>query len=232
MISIGTVFADATQLYRLLWRRSVPIAAVVFAVIQVASVLAQRSRGGGPALAILVLEIVGAVFVQGMLVEAVRSVHEGKPTPSLRGLYERIGSVFPTLMLGGLIYAFSVACGLLLFIVPGLILTARWCLFAPFVVLEGMSGREARARSWAVVRGHTGRVLLVIIAVMIFVAVPGVLLQVGFGSGSLASNLLGFGWAVFAAPFEAHVLTTVYYRLTDPERPLVHPSALAAGSVA
>ena len=43
MISIGTVFADATQLYRLLWRRSLPIAAVVFAVIQVASVLAQRS---------------------------------------------------------------------------------------------------------------------------------------------------------------------------------------------
>ena len=49
MISIGTVFADATQLYRLLWRRSVPVAAVVFAVIQVASVLAQRSRGGVPA---------------------------------------------------------------------------------------------------------------------------------------------------------------------------------------
>ena len=232
MISIGTVFADATQLYRLLWRRSVPVAAAVFAIIQVASALAQRSQGRGPALAILVLEIIGAVFVQGMLVEAVRSVHEGKPTPSLRGLYERIGTVFPTLMLGGLVYAFSVAAGLLLFIIPGLILTARWCLFAPFVVLEGMSGREARARSWTVVRGRTGRVLLVIGAVMLFVAVPGVLLQVAFGSGSIASNILGFVWAAFAAPFEAHVLTTIYYRLTDPERPLVHPSALAAGSVA
>lgn len=31
-----------------------------------------------------------------------------------------------------------------------------------------------------------------------------------------------FAWATVTAPFSAHVLAVVYYRLADPERPVIH----------
>jgi hypothetical protein len=39
---------------------------------------------------------------------------------------------------------------------------------------------------------------------------------------AVASILFSFVWSSLTAPFEAHVLSVVYYRLTDPERPVIH----------
>ena len=39
---------------------------------------------------------------------------------------------------------------------------------------------------------------------------------------ALTSILFSFVWSSLTAPFEAHVLSVVYYRLTDPERPVIH----------
>jgi len=43
--------------------------------------------------------------------------------------------------------------------------------------------------------------------------------------------LLPFVWNSVTAPFTAHVLTVIYYRLTDPERPVIHEDLLGWSSV-
>lgn len=222
MISIGPVFADAWALYRLLWRRGAAASAVIFAIVAAATYAVGNASGIGPRLAILVLGIVAQVFVQGMLVEAVRNAHEGRPREPLRTLYDRAGAVFPSLIAGALVYALGVGVGILLLIVPGLFLASRWSLFVPLIVLEGKSSRDARIRSNELVKGRTLAVLLTIVVMYLMVTVPSVLLQIAVGAGSGSAALVGWVCSVLAAPFEAHVLTTIYYRLTDPQRPVLH----------
>jgi hypothetical protein len=40
--------------------------------------------------------------------------------------------------------------------------------------------------------------------------------------GDTTSILFSFAWSSLTAPFEAHVLSVLFYRLTDPERPVIH----------
>jgi len=228
VISIGTVFPDAWGLYRLLWRRGVAVAAVVFAIVGVASYLASRADGRGPALAIVVLGLIGQVFVQGMLVEAVRNVHEGRPQQSVRSLYDRAGVVFPSLVIGSIVYGVGVGLGIVLLIVPGLFLAARWSMFVPLIVLEGNRSGPARVKSNELVKGRTTPVLGTIVTMYIAVTAPSIGLQVAVGAGSVAAAFVGFVCAALSAPFEAHVLTTIYYRLTDPGRPVIHRGSARA----
>ena len=228
MISIGPIFADAWALYRVLWQRGIAVSAAVFAIVAAASYAASNSSGFGPRFAILVLGLVAQVFVQGMLVEAVRNVHEGRPQQPWRALYERAGAVFPSLVAGSLVYGIGVGLGIVLLVVPGLFLASRWSLFVPFIVLEGKRSQEARLASSSLVKGHTVAVLACIVVMYLLVTVPSIVLQYAVGAGSGAAALVGFVCSVLGAPFEAHVLTTIYYRLTQPGVPVLHPSAGAA----
>lgn len=228
MISIGPVFADAWALYRVLWQRGIVVSAVVFAIVGAASYAARDATGFGPRFAVLVLGLVAQVFVQGMLVEAVRNVHEGRPAPPLRALYDRAGAVFPSLVAGSLVYGVGVGVGIILLVVPGLFLAARWSVFVPLIVLEGKSSRDARVRSNELVRGKTVAVLVAIVVMYLAVTVPSILLQFAVGAGTATAAVVGFACSVAGAPFQAHVLTTIYYRLTDPQRPVLHPGAAAA----
>src|SRR5207245_9132284 len=56
----------------------------------------------------------------------------------------RIGALFGT----GLLGAVLVALGAVFFLLPGLVLAAGFSLAPPLVILEGISGRAARERSW------------------------------------------------------------------------------------
>ena len=228
MISIRTVFPDAWSLYRLLWRRGVPVAAVVFAIVGVANYLAARAGGAGPAFAILVLGLIGQVFVQGMLVEAVRNVHEGRPQERVRSLYDRAGAVFPSLVVGAIVYGVGVGLGIVLLIVPGLFLAARWSMFVPLIVLEGNRSGPARVKSNELVKGKTTPVLVTVVVMYVAVTAPSIGLQFAVGAGSVAAAVVGFACAALSTPFEAHVLTTIYYRLTDPGRPVIHRGVAAA----
>lgn len=224
---IGDTLRDAWLLYRLLWRRGVAVGGIVFGIIVIADVLANKAGGRGPAFATLVLSIVGVAFVQGVLVESVRNTHEGRRPASWRSLYERAGSIFPGLLVGSIVYGLCVAVGVVLLVVPGLIVLARFALFAPAIVLEGAPIGDALRRSNQVVRGRTVPVLALLVLVWAGVLVIGVALAALLGGGVLGS-VVGFIWQALAAPYEAHVLTALYYRLTEPERPVVHPAALAA----
>jgi hypothetical protein len=219
-VGLFGVFGDAARLYVLLWRHSLPAAALAEAAV----VLIDRSwdRVGDGTLEIPLLLVALLVYfsapilVQGMLIELVRSLHDGSRPAELRQLIAHSLRRLPALLGGSLLYLFGIVFGLLLLIVPGLIALARWSLVAPVVVLDGRGPAAAIKRSSELVYGRTLPVLLIVTAIAALEFwVP------TYVQNRAASGLVYYAVLVLVTPYVAHVLSALYYRLSDPERPVV-----------
>jgi hypothetical protein len=232
-VTVGGVLSQAWSVYRLLFKRSVLTAAVVYALIALLRIAHHASSGPVAqliSLCVFVLDMSGPLIVQGALIEIVRDVHDGRAPRPVSALMGRGRERFWPLLGASIIYGLGVAFGLLLLIVPGLILAARWSLLAPLVVLEEQPVAEARHRSNRLVTGHTGTVLGSLAVAFLAADLPYWL--VFFSHVSFATTiLLTFVWNALSAPFEAHVLSVIYYRLADPDRPVIDPRVRAWRSV-
>ena len=227
VLRLDVVYREAWRIYRLLFRRSVLTAAIVFGVVALVDVARDHTPGRGAAIGFGLLGFVvdwGApVLVQGALVEIVRNVHEGRAAKPIGALYEKARKRFWPLFFASLFYSIGVFFGLLLLVVPGLLAAARWSLMAPFVVLEDEDPGDALDKSRAVVAGRTGRVMWIVVATFAFFSGTSELVYFFvLPGGATASILFSFVWSSVTAPFEAHVLSVLFYRLTDPERPVIH----------
>jgi hypothetical protein len=236
-MGVDTVFADALDVYRLLFRRSVVTAAIVFTIVEALDYLADIPSGTGAkvvlGLVAVVLDFAGPVVVQGALVEIVRNVHEGRRPKSIEHLYESALRRAHSLLWAAIVYALGIVFGLILLVVPGLLAAARWCLMAPIIVLENQRGGDALARSSSLVRGRTGTVLGIVFLTFLIVEITS---SLGIGVRFIdlpepLAFILDVVTGALTAPFEAHVLTVIYYRLTDPERPVIHPDVRTWASV-
>ena len=219
------VFGDAARLYVLLWRHSIPAAALAIAAVWATEVALDDVDGFLLVFVVgfgaLLLGLAAPLLVQGLLIVLVEDVHEGRRATDTRVVIRRTVNRLPSLVGGSIIYFFGVVFGLVLLIVPGLVVAARWCLMPPLIVLERRDVGEARARSSGLVSGRTGRVLLIVL-------VLGVL---EYGAPAAVENeLLFYGLTVLVTPYVAHVLSALYYRLADPDRPVIAPRHAAFGS--
>jgi len=218
-VRISAVLGEAFAVYRRLFRRSVVVAGLIFAVVSLAQALAART-GTLLALAVsLVLSLVGGLLVQGALVEVVRDLHEGRAPAPINVYYDRTRGRLGTLVGASFMYGLGVFFGLILLVVPGLIAIARWSLIVPLVMIEGLGWRDAFRRSSELVRGRTGRVLVLVIIANVITGIVGSLFGVlpGFIGAWIGGTIAG----AVAVPFEAHVLTVLYYRLTEPDVPIL-----------
>jgi hypothetical protein len=226
-VSVSSILGDAFELYRLLFRRSVATAAIVFTVVAAIDVAADLpdNRGARLGLGLLAfaLGFAGTVLVQGALVRIVRNIHEGMRPESVRTLLEAARERLGTLAVASIVYGFGVVLGLLLFIVPGLLAAARWCLMAPLIMLEGRSAGDARRQSSELVRGQTWAVLgALVVTFLLVVVVSAVVIPATLADNVLVEVIAGIVVGSLTAPFQAHVLTVIYYRLVDPEHPVIH----------
>lgn len=211
MLSVPGVLRDTARLYRALFGRTIVLALLVFAVVCLV-----ESLGPWP---VVLLSVIGTAIVQGALVEAVeqeRQRRDGSITGIFGAAWNRAGALLAVSLLTGI----GVGVGLFLLVVPGLILFTRWSLAVPAVMLEGRSPRAAMRRSAALVKGH-GRQVFAIFLLVTAAAFGG-----SFLLEQLLSGLLGMWLALTVAstlttPFAAHALNVVYYRLVDPDRPLL-----------
>jgi hypothetical protein len=222
-MTISGALADAWLLYRLLFRRSIVVAAAVYVLIVGADEAAPRS-GHDLALGLVsfALGFAGPLLVQGALIELVQDVHVGNRPASVAELFRRTRSRIPALVVGSLLYGFLVTIGLVLLIFPGLYALTRLSLIVPVIVLERVPVFAALERSSAVVRGHSMRVLGVLVISGALDFVPE-LVQLGAGT-AIAGFILYFILAVLVAPYLAHLLSAVYYRLKEPDSPLISPA--------
>ena len=221
MVSI--VLGDALGVYRRLFRRSVVVAGIVFAVVGLAEALARQHPTAATLLVALILALFGSLLVQGALVEVVRDLHEGRPVDPAAAYYDRTRGRLGTLLGVTLLYAVGVGIGFVLLLVPGLILLARWSLVVPLVVIEGRGVRESFGRSVELVRGRTGQILVLVIVTGLLTTLASTLIALAlrslpaFSAAWLGDLVAG----ALAVPYQAHVLTVLYYRLTEPERPVI-----------
>lgn len=222
-MAVSEVLSDALAVYRRLLRRSVVVAGLIFAVVALGDALAAQRATVWTNLVSLCLGLVGSLLVQGALVDLVRDLHEGRLPASTGELYERTRGRLGTLLATSGLYGLGVGIGLLLLVVPGLIAAARWALIVPLVVIEGRGPRDAFARSSEIVRGQTGRVLALIVISTLITGVVSIVITtaVAFLPSFLAAWIGGAVAGAIAVPFQAHVLTVLYYRLTEPGRPVL-----------
>lgn len=214
-MSIGEVLGEAWTLYKRLFGRSVVVAGLIFLVVSLADALASTAATFAAGLVSLVLALVGGLLVQGALVEVVHDIQEGRPPARPTDYYRRTRERLGTLLGASILYGVGVAIGFVLLIVPGLIAVARWSLIVPLVMIERLGWRDAFHRSNELVRGRTGSVLGLIVITNVLTAVATLVLRAAFSG----LPLFWSGWiggvvaGALVVPFEAYVLTVLYYRL-------------------
>lgn len=214
-MSIGEVLEEGWALYKRLFGRSVVVAGLIFLVVALADALASTRATYATAFVSLALALIGGLLVQGALVEVVRDIHEGRPPAPATEYYQRTRGRLGTLLGTAILYGVGVAIGFVLLVVPGLIAVARWSLIVPLVMIERLGWRPAFRRSNELVKGRTGRVLGLIVITNVLTAVATLVLRTAFS----ALPLFWSGWiggtvaGALVVPFEAYVLTVLYYRL-------------------
>ena len=162
----------------------------------------------------------GEVFYAGVVMSAVSESMEGHRRPP-------VGRLLRTLPYGGLIvvdilFAFGLAFGLVLLVVPGLIFFARYVLAAPLLELEHAGVRAAFKRSRELARGHKLALLLLLGGLWLATDLLSSLL--GEGGASTLGESLTADWAIatvielLITPVWAVAVCVVTWRLLHLER--------------
>ena len=236
------VLRDTMRLYRTLFVRSFLTGLVVFAVLGLLDVILPllHSDGAAAAVAIVatVFAFIGTTFVQGALVEVVDSEHRGVPVPAVTDLYRSSWSRLDALVRVSILTGIGVGLGLVALVVPGIVLAVRWALAAPIVMLEGQGARAAMRRSRELVRGHGRAVFEVLVNVWVRIGLAWLVisfllgrLQAGTSHPELVVWIGGTLASALLTPYAAHALSVVYYRFTDPDRPLLPEKGRSWNSV-
>lgn len=252
--TVGNVVGSALELNRRFFVHFTTIALAVFLVTNLLAALATVPSGvttaGLLAIAAAIAGIVGFFSVQGALTVAVDDVRDGSVDTGWRQLTERTRERLPHLVGvaflvgltvaggGGLVvlaaYAGGVTwLGAIVAVVGALFLFTRWSLVTPIVVLEQAGPVTAMRRSWSLVRGHGGRVFLIILVTGLMAGVATAILRAildsalsGFVAVWLSSTVAN----VLTTPFVALSWTLMYYHLRRPGPDRVPAPALPAGA--
>lgn len=218
-LEIKGVLKDTWRLYRTLFLRSFLTGFVVFAALGIF----QQS----PYLAALI-GFVGTTLVQGALVEVVDDEHRGHAPRGMKALYRSSGSRLGPLLAVSILMGIGVGIGLVLLIVPGILLAIRWAVATPVVMLEGLGARAAMRRSQELVAGHRRDVFRVLANIWVRTGLAWIAcsLLIGAVASGTSHPALTFWFggvlaAAFVTPYAAHALNVVYYRLTEPDEPLL-----------
>jgi hypothetical protein len=223
-VSVLGVLAEAWRLYRALFWRSLLITAAVFLVLDGVGAAAESAADAQWTLTlagifISVLTGFGDLVVEGALAEDQRDIDEGREPPPLGRLARRMAPRIGLLLVASLVYAAVTNLGLLLLVVPGLIVATRWSLIVPVIVLEDRGIRDGFRRSSRLVKGQSFRVFAVVAIVFVGSGLIEALLhELFFWLPEYYANLVGgYLASLLAAPYVAHALAVMYYRLVELE---------------
>lgn len=208
------VFERLFETYRAQFTLIVPAALIVF--LPVALFNAAVIAGGGIGLALVgaLLGIVANFYLQGMVIEAVRDMQDGRRDFSLGGLLRAPMPVLPALIGIGLLAGVAIVIGLVLLIVPGLILLTWWAVLGPSIVIE-RRGMDAFGRSRELVRGNGWQVFGVIVVVFIVQFIANNVLGAIFGAGDsfVGALLAALISNALIAPVSALAAAIIYLEL-------------------
>ncbi|MGH2878702.1 MAG: hypothetical protein ACRDK4_03725 [Solirubrobacteraceae bacterium] len=206
----GDVIGSALEIYGAQVWVLIPAAVVIFAIVALAQLLI---TGAGAALVTLVA-LVLATFYQGMVVELVGDVQDGRRDSSVGQLFGSVTPIWLALIGLSLLLGVAVTIGFFLLIVPGVYLLTIWAVAAPALVIERRGVSAAFGRSRELVRGHGWQVLSVILLVVLLtllVVVMAGILASGLGTAGVA--VVQWAANVIISPFTALVSAVMYFSL-------------------
>jgi hypothetical protein len=166
----------------------------------------------------LVSFLVVAPLLNAICIHVLRSLADAEK-PSARQAIVAGLEAFQPIFFAVLLAAAGIALGLLLFIVPGIYVAVRWFFVPQAVVIEGVSGPQALARSMEATDGFWWRTFGVVLGANVLAAIPGLLLAApltaladssGRAVWSLAGTILT---EIVTTPFVALVATFLYFDL-------------------
>jgi hypothetical protein len=210
-LSPGDVIGRAFTIYRDQIGVLLPAALVVFAVDALARWVFDR---GVLALVSVVISLVLATLYEGMVVQLVRDVQDGRRDNTAGELFGSVSPVLVPLIAVSILAGLGIGIGFVLLIVPGLVLLTFWSVAAPVVVIERPGVLGAFGRSRELVRGYGwpvfGTVVLVfllVIAASIAAALIGVVL------GDVGRAVLSWIFDALTQPVAALTASVLYFTL-------------------
>jgi hypothetical protein len=209
-ISPSAVVARIWEIYRHQFVVLAGTALILYAIQLVINLL----LGSSASLALTILFFALAILYQGMVVQLVQDVQDGRRDHSVGDLIRGVEPVFWPLVAVSILAGLGLAIGFILLIIPGLILMVLWSVVAPVIVLERPGVFAAFGRSRELVRGNGWNVFAVI--VIVFLAVAVISAAAGLATGSLGSvGRSVVQWAVNAAlaPVTALSASVLYFAL-------------------
>ena len=204
------------------------IAAGIYLVAAVIEGLLSLAGGWVVAIVGALVSIVAAFLVQAALVKAAQDIRDGRADltigQTISAAWEVIGPVAGASILAGI----AIVVGLFLLIVPGLFLITIWAVIVPAIVIERVGAMSSFGRSRNLVRGNGWNVFGIL--VITFLILLGVELVIGLILSPLNSTALSNAISTvvagsLVAPFQALVVTTIYYRLLGVESGRLRRSA-------
>jgi hypothetical protein len=206
----GEVIGSALEIYGAQVWVLIPAAVAVFAIVAIA----RLAFTGGAVVLVSLLALVLGTFYQGMVVELVGDVQDGRRDSSVGQLFRGVAPIVLPLVALSLMLGLAVGVGLVLVIVPGLYLMTIWAVAAPSLVIERQGVMAAFRRSRELVRGHGWQVfgvILVVIGLTLVVGILVVVLASGLGNGGVA--VVQWAADVIVSPFTALVSAVLYFSL-------------------
>jgi hypothetical protein len=212
-VGVGETLRETFSIYRDQAGVLLPVAFWIFLGVAILEGLLEDSIA---VLAAALLSLVLAFLYQGMVVNLVRDLQDGRRDSSVRDLAASVTPVLMPLIGAGIVTAIGIVFGTVLLIVPGLYLLAIWAVTAPVVVVERRRVFDALGRSRQLVRGNGWPVLgAVLVSVLIGIAasVALTLLANAIAEGKIIEIVFYALSSMVTAPIEALVASVLYFRL-------------------
>ena len=212
-VSPGDVIGRAFQIYREQIGVLLPTALLVFAVDAVVSWVFDE---GVLTVVAAVVSLVLAVLYQGMVVQLVRDVQDGRRDHTVGELFSSVSPVLLVLIAVSILAGLGIGIGFVLLIVPGLILLTFWSVVAPVTVIERPGVFSAFSRSWELVRGYGWPVFGTIVIVFLLVIVASIAAAlIGVALGDVGRAILGWIFDALTQPVAALTASVLYFTLLN-----------------
>jgi hypothetical protein len=210
-LSPGDVIGRAFTIYRDQIGVLLPAALVVFAVDALARWVFDR---GVLALVSVVISLVLATLYEGMVVQLVRDVQDGRRDNTVGELFGSVSPVLVPLIAVSILAGLGIGIGFILLIVPGLVLLTFWSVAAPVVVIERPGVFAAFGRSRELVRGYGWPVLATVVLVFLLVIAASIAAALlGVVLGDVGRAVLNWIFDALTQPVAALTTSVLYFTL-------------------
>jgi hypothetical protein len=223
-LDVGNTLSEVFSIYGANAGVLLPVAFWLFLAVAILNGIA-----GSSLVLLLVASVAGiaaGTLYQGMVVNLVRDVQDGRRDFSAGELLSQATPFILPLIGAGILAGLAIGIGLIIFIVPGLVLLTIWAVIAPTIVVEKSPVMDSFGRSRALVRGNGWPVFGAIFVAFVIVIIGGIVftaIAASIADGPLLRIVFSALASTITAPISALVAAVIYFRLRAiegrPEQP-------------